>query len=1421
MSDHPTRVQIPHNNLTPDAAECEPQTVDGDPRHTLPAPEGAPGLSGVAPPPGYTLLAEIARGGMGVVYAARDATLDREVAVKVLIPGNATPAAAARFATEARVTAALAHPGVPPVHEFGTLPDGSPFLAMKLVRGTTLAARLKERADPSADLARFIQAFEQVCQAVAFAHSKGVIHRDLKPLNVMVGEFGEVQVMDWGLAKRVGSGLAQSPTEPNSPETIDWQSTAPPGLADGASPGDTPQMTAAGAVMGTLAYMPPEQASGDGARVGPRADVFALGAILCELLTGRPPYVGKSAQEVWRQARAGDLSAAHACLAGCGADEELVGLVRQCLSPEPKDRPRDAGELAARLEAYHAGVRQRLEQAQADRVAAEVRSREERKRRRVAVGLMASLLLMAVGAGAAGLWYQARQSVIRDRHTRLEADIDQTLRVAEETLDALHKDLDDPVDALTLPSEPLRWRGRLDALRTAIQRVKGLLEAVERPVDESLRTRFESLAAAADASERDRELAKRLDDIRFPATVFVGGKTQTVPVAPRYKVEFANAGLDIDGGEPEAVAARIRSARLRWYWVAALDHYAGTAEVESSLRARALEVARRADPHPWRDGFRDPAVWADRGRLEALARDPEAEKQPPAVVATLARVLEIRGGSAAPLLRTALGRHPRDYWLQIRLSNVSEDTTEAVACIRAALALRPDQAGAYNALGAKQEYMDREAEAIACYRRAIELDPAYLLAHYNLAKLLEKQGQTDEAIASLRRVVAIDPGNAHGQWKLGKLLQEKGELAEAIDCFRNAVAATPDEGYWHHLLGIALFENGQFASAAASLSRAVELYQVGRSNHSPAQNLLARSRRMLALEPRIPALLAGTARPANTTEALALAELCAVFREDYAAAARFYAQALEMKPDHPDHRAINHGFAAATAAARAAAGEGKGQKPSAAARAGLRRQALVFAEGILATYSKAETDTPAWRAYARSSLHTLEQGTEFRGLRDDVALAGLPLEERVAWKQLWANVSRVRLDTENRERTPFVVTGRDGKPERRYDTLAKALGEATAGDTVEIRADGPFDQPLLSVEKKPLTVRAGPGSKPVLRFRGADVVPGSAFWLVTGGGITLEGLDIRLLGDTVGDGYHPLLRVKGGAAHVAGCRFRYEGGKPHTLAIHGDGVEVVTLVGCEFDGPFTAPLGVYPASACRVRIDDCLFTGRCGAVVIETLSPTDRDVEVTFNRNTFTVPTAIDVRVRAHDPSPTPLAQPARGFRIAARGNVFGAETSAVAVNFLDSRKGTIPTGEEGGEHLRRVLRWEEAGNLYAEKVPPLRVSYGKTKELWAWYDQRQQTATVAADLAAWNRFWQLEDPRSRAEWVAYRGGAGQQLLQAFRETGPDAFLLHADLRKRLGVEDTDVPGIPAGLVGPGAAYERWKRTPDYLKWLVTSSQKK
>jgi tetratricopeptide (TPR) repeat protein len=350
------------------------------------------------------LYEEIGRGGMGCVLRGRDPELGRDLAVKVLRDEYRDDLRVRRrFVEEAQLGGQLQHPAVVPVYELGRFPDSRPYFTMKLVKGRTLADLLRDRPNPGHELPRFIGIFEQVCQAVAYAHSKGVIHRDLKPSNVMVGAFGEVQVMDWGLAKVLGVSAAdpEATTARTKIRTVRTGSTAE---EDGRT-----------GVVGTPAFMAPEQARGELERVDARADVFGLGAILCVILTGEPPYAGAGGEEALRQATTGNLAPAFGRLEACQTDRELLALCRECLAPHPDGRPGDAAAVARAVAALRAAADERARQAELERVKAEgaareaqARADEQRKRRQVLLRASGVIALVLVAGLAVSLWQMFR-----------------------------------------------------------------------------------------------------------------------------------------------------------------------------------------------------------------------------------------------------------------------------------------------------------------------------------------------------------------------------------------------------------------------------------------------------------------------------------------------------------------------------------------------------------------------------------------------------------------------------------------------------------------------------------------------------------------------------------------------------------------------------------------------------------------------------------------------------------------------------------------------------------------------------------------------------------------------------------------------------------------------------------------------------
>ena len=231
-----------------------------------------PDLSGTR----YELIREIGRGGMGIVYLARDTALEREVALKVLNTADAAGELRRRLVDEARHLASLEHPGIGPGHDVGELPDQRVFYVMRHVKGERLDV-WRRRA---AGLPAVLRIFRSLCEVVSFAHDRGMIHRDLKPENILVGPFGEVLVLDWGIAKRLR----------DHPRGADAPQRAQPGPAPDESSATHAGRTLPGSIIGTPIWMAPEQARGETGTLDERTDIYGLGAILYFLLAGRAPF---------------------------------------------------------------------------------------------------------------------------------------------------------------------------------------------------------------------------------------------------------------------------------------------------------------------------------------------------------------------------------------------------------------------------------------------------------------------------------------------------------------------------------------------------------------------------------------------------------------------------------------------------------------------------------------------------------------------------------------------------------------------------------------------------------------------------------------------------------------------------------------------------------------------------------------------------------------------------------------------------------------------------------------------------------------------------------------------------------------------------------------------------------------------------
>jgi tetratricopeptide (TPR) repeat protein len=868
--------------------------------------------SGDDPTIRYRIDGEIARGGMGSILKGRDPDLGRDVAIKVLREDlRENGDLVRRFVEEAQIGGQLQHPGVVPIYELGTFADKRPFFSMKLVKGQTLADLLAARSRPAEDLPRFLSIFAAIAQTMAYAHTRGVIHRDLKPSNVMVGSFGEVQVMDWGLAKvlpRGGVAADEQAGKQKPPETMIATARSGSGL----------DLSQAGSVLGTPSFMAPEQARGETDLINERADVFALGSILCDILTGAPAFTGRSSAEIVRKSAKGETGDALSRLAGCGAEAELVALAKDCLAAEPEDRPRDANVVSERITAYLAGVQERVQAAERERAVAVAKAIEERRRRKVQLALAASVLALTTLGGLSTTYYLQQRAASALAGQRI---IDQ--------VGTLHR------QAFEHPEEIQRWEVAMAAVEQADH--AGAPNATAQ-----LGSLQKKIADGLESARRDQVLLDRLVDIRA-----AGADDEDCSITNReYADAFMEAEIDLAKLSPEQSGAKIkaRPPTVALALAAALDDWAGFRRRklhDAAGATRLSAVARIADSDPWRNELRTALDQSDKAvrktALEALAKNAKFDELGAISLQLLGTGLSDAGDKdkAESVLRTAQQRHPRDVWVNFELGKVLEKQSrrdEAIRFHTAARAIRPETAHAlaialenrgesdsaiavfrdlralrprsvrhlaFLGRALKERGLSREADeildaAVALGREAIRKKPDSY-HHDLLGFALLVQGKSNEAIAEQREVIRLETDNVSARIKLGVALHRQGNLDEAISEFHEAIRIDPENAAAHLNLGVVLCDGKHdFLAAEAVFREAIRLGPDLAESHTNLGNALRH-------QGKVDEALAEHREAIRLKPSLAAAHdhlgalLCDVKR-DYPAAEAEFREAIRLSP---------------------------------------------------------------------------------------------------------------------------------------------------------------------------------------------------------------------------------------------------------------------------------------------------------------------------------------------------------------------------------------------------------------------------------------------------------------------------------------------------------------------------------------------
>ncbi|MBI1917218.1 MAG: protein kinase [Planctomycetes bacterium] len=746
----------------------------------------------------YKLLEQIGEGGFGVVFMAeQQQPLRRKVALKVIKPGMDTRQVIARFEAERQALALMDHPHIAHIFDGGETISGRPYFVMELVRGIPITDFCDQNHLPVRER---LELFVSVCQAVQHAHQKGIIHRDLKPTNVMVTLHDAtpvVKVIDFGVAKAVGQQLT-----------------------------DKTLFTGFAQMVGTPLYMSPEQAGQSGLDADTRSDIYSLGVLLYELLTGTTPFdrerlraagydelrrIIREEEPPRPSTRMSTLGQASATVSANRQSEpkrlsqlfrgELDWIVMKALEKDRNRRYETASAFAADVQRYL-----KDEPVQACPPSAWYRFRKFARRNKAAL-VIASVVLMAVLAVVGSVGW-----IIKDRKTQ------QVITEREVTIslnEATH------LQSQSKWSEALAW----------VTRAEGVL--AHGAGNEELRRRVQSLRA-------DLEMVATLEEVRIEAPDLKDNVFEPARKDPVYERAFREYGIDVLALDPTVAAKRIQALSIRDHLTDALYDWI-ICTTQKPKKDHLWAVLCLADPDEWRSAFRG-AIWrGDWPAAKQLAAGPGLVGLPPSNAAFLGRQLHIMGESsrALEILLAVQQRSPNDFWINQTLgccygTMKPPRRDQAIRYYTAAVALRPHSPGARInlslALGENGSY----DEALAAYREVIRLQPDNANSLDSPVIVLWKQGKLNQAIAACERLIELEPNQAvcHNElaWLLATCAEAKFRNPKrALELAKKAVALSPKERNYWNTLGVAHYRAGNWKEAVAALVKAMELDQGGHS----------------------------------------------------------------------------------------------------------------------------------------------------------------------------------------------------------------------------------------------------------------------------------------------------------------------------------------------------------------------------------------------------------------------------------------------------------------------------------------------------------------------------------------------------------------------------------------------------------------